>query len=171
MDGLRSWKCRVFGRLCLWDFGGDARNKGGETRTEAGCMDSRHDQNGRRNGQAPSEMIGVIGLGLLGRAIAQRLLKLGYSLVGYDVDPERRALASSDGVAIAADSPEVVAQCDRVILSLPTSEVVESVVDEISSQLRPGQFLIDTTTGEPDAIAALAEKLAARSVDYLDATV
>lgn len=134
-------------------------------------MDSRHEKNGRQNGQAPAEAIGVIGLGLLGRAISQRLLKLSYDLVGYDIDPERRALASSDGVEIASCAPDVVAKCNRVILSLPTSDVVEIVVEEVSGDLRPGQFLIDTTTGEPDAIAALADKLAARNVNYLDATV
>jgi len=134
-------------------------------------MDSGHEKNGRQNGQAPPDVIGVIGLGLLGRAIAQRLLKLGYSLVGYDIDPERRALASSDGVTVVGGSPEVVVKSERVILSLPTSDVVENVVDEISGELRSGQFLIDTTTGEPDAIAALAEKLAVRNVNYLDATV
>ena len=107
------------------------------------------------------ESIGLIGVGLLGSAIAARLTAAGYTVLGYDIVPERRMGATS--------SQQVADTCKVVILSLPTSDVAAQVIGEI--RLKPGTTVIDTTTGEPDAMAAMGAKLAASGVDYLDATV
>jgi 3-hydroxyisobutyrate dehydrogenase-like beta-hydroxyacid dehydrogenase len=49
--------------------------------------------------------------------------------------------------------------------------VVAQVLDEIFEHLRPGQYVIDTTTGKPSEMAAFGKRLAERGVRYLDATV
>jgi 3-hydroxyisobutyrate dehydrogenase-like beta-hydroxyacid dehydrogenase len=132
-------------------------------------------QNGKsgESREAPShrEPIGMIGLGLLGSAIARRLLQSGYEVIGYDLDSQRRTALSADGVAVASSAADTVDGCDKVILSLPTTEIVAKVIAGISNALRPGQFVIDTTTGEPEAIVAVATELAKKGVHYLDATV
>ncbi len=107
------------------------------------------------------ETIGLIGVGLLGSALAARLSAAGYAVLGYDIVPERRLGANS--------SMDVARACRVIFLSLPTSDVVAQVLAEI--QLTPGTTIIDTTTGEPEAMAAMGEKLAKTGVDYLDATV
>src|SRR5207302_9721806 len=107
------------------------------------------------------ETIGLIGVGLLGSAIAARLSAAGYSVLGYDIVPDRRLGATS--------AAEVAHACRTIILSLPTSEVVARVLTEIDPS--PGTMVIDTTTGEPDAMAAMGAKLAKAGIDYLDATV
>jgi 3-hydroxyisobutyrate dehydrogenase-like beta-hydroxyacid dehydrogenase len=113
----------------------------------------------------------MIGLGLLGGEIARRLLQLGYEVIGYDLDSQRRTALSADGVVMASSAANAVSVCDKVILSLPTSETVAEVISEVSNALRQGQFVIDTTTGEPEAIIAVATELAHRGVHYLDAAV
>ncbi len=132
-------------------------------------------QNGKsgESREAPShrDPIGMIGLGLLGGAIARRLLQLGYEVIGYDLDAERRTALSADGVVMASNASDAVDVCEKIILSLPTTEIVAEVIAEISDALCQGQFVIDTTTGEPEAIVAVATELAQRGVHYLDATV
>ena len=115
--------------------------------------------------------VGLIGIGLLGSAIAERLIAAGHTVVGYDIDPARgEALESMGGLAVA--SAAAVAQgCDRVVLSLLTSEIVASAVGNMGEALRAGHILIDTTTGDPERTVALAKRLAEREVRYLDATV
>src|SRR5438874_2316050 len=81
--------------------------------------------------------IGVIGLGLLGGAIAKRLLAAGRRVIGFDVARERQAALQSAGVAIAARAADVPVACEQVILSLPTSDVAAAVVNELSPSLRP----------------------------------
>ena len=64
-----------------------------------------------------------------------------------------------------------MAVCDRVLLSLYTTDTVEEVLDRLAGGLRPGQILIDTTTGEPEQTARLGARLTARGVHYLDAPI
>src|SRR3954465_14166021 len=107
------------------------------------------------------ETIGMIGVGLLGSAIAARLTAAGYTVLGYDIVPDRRLGAGS--------SQEVVGKCRTVILCLPTSDIVAQVLADI--ELTAGTTIIDATTGEPEAMAAMGVKLAKGGIEYLDATV
>jgi len=117
------------------------------------------------------KQIGLIGLGLLGTALAERLLGAGLRVLGYDVEASRRAALRDRGGAVAENAAAVAASCDRVLLSLPTSDVVAEVVEETAGRLRVGQIIIDTTTGDPEQTAATGRRLAERGVEYLDATV
>jgi 3-hydroxyisobutyrate dehydrogenase-like beta-hydroxyacid dehydrogenase len=119
----------------------------------------------------PSDRVGLIGVGLLGTALAERLLSGGFTVLGYDLDVARRAALAQLGGHAVATPAEVIRRCARVLLSLPTTEVVESVIAPLGADLRAGQVVIDTTTGDPERTAALGAALAARGVGYLDASV
>jgi 3-hydroxyisobutyrate dehydrogenase-like beta-hydroxyacid dehydrogenase len=123
------------------------------------------------NRSAHCSPVGVLGLGLLGGAIAQRLVALGYQVFGFDIDTRRRTLLSAGGVTIVPHATDLFSHCEQIILSLPTSEVVQRVVKESWNGLRAGQYLIDTTTCNPDFSASLTESLTTREVNYLDAAV
>ncbi len=115
--------------------------------------------------------IGMIGLGLMGSALARRLLRHGFGVLGYDLsNPRRDELIRAGGLA-AGSASDVARQCEVVLLSLPDSNVVVSVVESIQPVLRAGQLLIDTTTGEPLQTAAMGAQLAQRGVRFLDATI
>jgi 3-hydroxyisobutyrate dehydrogenase-like beta-hydroxyacid dehydrogenase len=107
------------------------------------------------------DTIGLIGVGLLGSAIAARLSAAGYTVLGYDLVPERRLGAAS--------AQQVADQCRTIIFCLPTSEVVAQVLAGL--KLTSGAALLDCTTGEPESMAAMGAELAKTGIDYLDATV
>jgi 3-hydroxyisobutyrate dehydrogenase-like beta-hydroxyacid dehydrogenase len=115
--------------------------------------------------------VGMIGMGLLGSALAERLLGGGFSVLGYDVQPAATLALREAGGQAAASAVEVAATCERLLLSLPDSTVVGRVLDEIGSALKPGSIVIDTTTGAPEDAECFAARLQARGVCYLDATV
>jgi 3-hydroxyisobutyrate dehydrogenase-like beta-hydroxyacid dehydrogenase len=71
--------------------------------------------------------------------------------------------------AVWSDNP--IADCDRVIVSLYSSEVVESVLQPLKSKLRSGQIVIDTTTGDPKQSVLREQKLAEVGASYLDAPI
>jgi 3-hydroxyisobutyrate dehydrogenase-like beta-hydroxyacid dehydrogenase len=112
--------------------------------------------------------IGVIGVGLMGTALTERLLEHGYRVVVWNRSRDKAAPLLARG-AEWSDNP--LAACDRVIISLYTTEVVETVLAELDAGLHDGQILLDTTTGEPVQTAALGAKLATRGVLYLDAPI
>jgi 3-hydroxyisobutyrate dehydrogenase-like beta-hydroxyacid dehydrogenase len=118
-----------------------------------------------------TEPVGLIGLGLLGTALAERLLRAGLPVVGYDRAPDRCAALAALGGRPAGSAGEVARAAPRVVLCLPTSDVVEEVLAAAAGDLRPGQVVADATTGDPDRTAALGARLAAAGVRYLDTTV
>lgn len=117
------------------------------------------------------EAVGVIGLGLMGSALTERLLAHECRVVGFDIDPQRREQLLRIGGEIVSSAAAVVEACEQVILCLPDSKVVGQVAREVLPSLRAGQMLIDTTTGEPDDAEHLARLLEERGVVYLDAPV
>jgi 3-hydroxyisobutyrate dehydrogenase-like beta-hydroxyacid dehydrogenase len=121
-------------------------------------------------GTAP-ETIGLVGVGLLGSAIAERLLGHHFRVEGFDLNASRLEAFTALGGQAAASAGELLAGCRRIVLSLPTSEIVRAVVRQTESHLRPGQLLIDTTTGDPRAAAELGGRLEQAGVAYLDAAV
>jgi 3-hydroxyisobutyrate dehydrogenase len=87
------------------------------------------------------------------------------------VEPYRREGLRRLGGEVAADPAEVVGSCDRVLLVLPTSDVVAAVLDAVEARLRPGLMVIDTTTGSPAGTEAAGLRRAARGVADLDAMI
>jgi 3-hydroxyisobutyrate dehydrogenase-like beta-hydroxyacid dehydrogenase len=115
--------------------------------------------------------IGIIGLGLLGSAIAERLIEAGHQVAGYDVEPAHAEALLALGGQAAPSAAELARSCARLWLCLPDSSVVARVVAEIEPSLRPGLLIIDSTTGDPQATVELARGLETKSVRYVDATV
>ncbi len=118
-----------------------------------------------------NEPVGLVGLGLLGSALAERLLRAGFSVVGYDVDPARCRNHEQLGGHVAGSARGVAASCKRVLLSLPNSKIAAAVVDDLSPLLATGSIVIDTTTGDPEEMTNLARQVAEKGAEYLDATV
>ena len=114
--------------------------------------------------------VGIIGLGLVGNALAERLLIAGFSVIGFDLQPEQNDSLSKLGGQPFASAAEVARSCQTILLSLPTSDIAAAVIEEIKPLL-PGKTILDTTTGQPDAMARMGRQLADIGCDYLDATI
>lgn len=115
--------------------------------------------------------LGVIGLGLLGTALAERALAAGVTVLGFDIDATRRAHINQAGGRALASARETAQACRRILLVLPHDGVTREVLEDIGSSLTPGTLILDATTGDPDASVALGRSLAERGVTYLDTTV
>jgi putative dehydrogenase len=75
--------------------------------------------------------VGVVGLGIMGGAFAQNLVKAGWHVVGYDIDPARRRAMAKAGVEIAADAKGVAAEAPTIITSLPKPAALDTTVQAI----------------------------------------
>jgi 3-hydroxyisobutyrate dehydrogenase-like beta-hydroxyacid dehydrogenase len=115
--------------------------------------------------------IGLIGVGLLGTALAERMLAGGLAVRGFDLDPARQSQLQNLGGTAANDATSVAAGCRTIVLCLPDSPTVAKVVDQILPAIEPGTLLVDATTGDPQATATLAERLRERVIGYVDATI
>ena len=108
----------------------------------------------------PGERIGLLGLGIMGSAIAPNLLKAGFEVIGFDPDPiSRERLRTLGGSPV--DSPLAVAQAAEVLISLlPSPQALNDVIQGPEGLLasgRSGLILIESST------LAIADKLAAQA--------
>lgn len=118
--------------------------------------------------------VGLVGIGLVGTALAERLLARGFDVVGHDILPERRQELERLGGHVASCPADVASRARRVVLSLLTSDIVRQVVEGDGGILQaapPPQLVIDTTTGDPDETERIAALLAEQGIGYLDATI
>lgn len=116
----------------------------------------------------PHEPIGLIGLGLMGTALAERLLEHGHPVMVWN-----RTRSKADPlIALGArwsDNPLI--DCRRVLVSLYDSAAVEAVLDPLLPGAPAGRVILDTTTGDPESTAALGSRCADHGLQYLDAPI
>jgi 3-hydroxyisobutyrate dehydrogenase-like beta-hydroxyacid dehydrogenase len=125
----------------------------------------------KSNSRKAAEPVGLIGLGLMGMALAERLRSGGFEVRGYDIDPARNALLAAAGGKPASSAADVARACGRILLSLPDSDIVDAVLADIGPSLAAGRIIIDTSTGDPRRAADTGQRLAEQGIDYLDATI
>jgi 3-hydroxyisobutyrate dehydrogenase-like beta-hydroxyacid dehydrogenase len=121
-----------------------------------------------------TQKIGIIGLGLVGHALAQRLQAAGFACVGYDQRPEAMARFAQAGYSVAASVAELAASARTMVLAVfDTAGVLQITEGNDAQQSLPpdtsGLVLIDCSTGEPEQLAALAGRLHARGISFIEA--
>jgi len=114
---------------------------------------------------------GVIGIGLLGSALAERLIQAEFEVCGYDRSDQALSRFKISGGHVTSSLMELALACRRIVLCLPDSTVVERVLAEIQPHLLPETIIVDTTTGDPQRTKQSAESLSDIDVELVDATV
>jgi len=120
------------------------------------------------------DKLGFIGIGYMGRPIAQRLLGAGFQLTAYDRDRGKAQDLVQYGGAVAGSVAELTSGCDVVLTCLPNDEIVMSVyggADGVFASARRGALFIDMSTVYPETSRTLARLGAERGVDVLDVTI
>lgn len=119
--------------------------------------------------------VGVIGLGKMGRGMAASLKRAGFHVIGNDANGElAQTVAKEEGIQVISQVNALLASCDAIVLSLPTSAIVRSLVEGpsgIAATAKPGTLIIDTTTAEPNTTKELAKTLADKGLRFIDAPV
>jgi len=115
--------------------------------------------------------IGWIGTGIMGAPMARRLIGGGHRVRVFNRSAEKARALASDGAIVAADAAACVAGAAVVFIMVPDTPDVEATVARIEPALKAGQLVADMSTISPAAERAIAARLKAVGVDYLDAPV
>src|ERR1700680_1797468 len=105
-----------------------------------------------------NKIVGIIGLGIMGGAIARNLVDRGWRVIGFDIDATRRAELGLAGVNIAADVGQVVRDAPVVMTSLPTPDAVADVAQTIAKSGQSPRIVVELST------LTLADKLSFESI-------
>jgi 3-hydroxyisobutyrate dehydrogenase len=117
------------------------------------------------------ETIGVLGLGNLGRAIAERLRAVGHPLVAWNRTAARLAGLDATPAATPADAARAA---DVLLVNVRDSPAVRRILaadDGVLAAARPGLVVIDTTTNHFLDVLELRAACAAKGVAYVEAPV
>jgi len=115
-----------------------------------------------------SEPIGVIGLGVMGSAMARNLMEAGHEVLGFDIDSARVSSFADIGGEPAKSADDIASLSDLVIFSLPTTAALASVAAEIAEQDRPGLVCLEMGTFPLQDKIAARDVLAGGGVDLMD---
>lgn len=118
--------------------------------------------------------VGFIGLGIMGAPMALNLLRGGYPLWVHDRRAEAAAPLAAAGARVCSSAEEAARPADVVFLMVAdTAEVEEAVLGPagVVAGAKPGTAVVVTTTTSPEASRRLADTLASRGVELLDAPV
>lgn len=123
------------------------------------------------SGRDPRPAVGLIGLGNMGTAIAERLLAAGYELAAHNRSPAKAERLRGAGAKVFQTAAGLAEAVDIVLTSLADDEALESVAAAVASAARPGTLLVDLSTVSPAASARVAALADDASLLYLRAPV
>jgi len=107
--------------------------------------------------------VAVVGVGVMGSAIAGRLVETGAAVTVFDVATEKCEPLRERGARVAASPSEAAAGAEFVITSLNTADVVEAAVfgvDGVAEAAAPEKLLVDMSSIDAKRTAAMAARLA-----------
>ena len=115
--------------------------------------------------------MGLIGLGNMGTAIAERLLDAGYPLVVHNRTRAKAEPLEDRGAEVAETPAELVGHADVIITSLPDDAAFKAVAEQVVAAASPGTVLVDVSTVSPEVSARIASLALSAGVEYLRAPV
>jgi 3-hydroxyisobutyrate dehydrogenase len=119
-----------------------------------------------------SPPIGLVGLGLMGTALAERLMTTGFSVSGFDIESARQDALERNG-GRAAPLAQLVLDCDVLVIAVYDGNQVENTFDALERLWMTGRkpTIICTTTCEPDCIDRLAVRAAKIAMGFIESPI
>jgi 3-hydroxyisobutyrate dehydrogenase-like beta-hydroxyacid dehydrogenase len=102
--------------------------------------------------------VGIIGLGIMGGAIARNLIERGWAVVGFDTEPSRRTELELAGVTIVDGAGAVASHATMIMTSLPNADAANAVATQIARCGQPARIVIELST------LTIADKLHFRAI-------
>ena len=126
------------------------------------------------SGEGREKTVGFVGLGMMGGPMAANILKAGYPLVIYDVDPQKNERFGALGAQIAS-GPADVARCSQIVISMvdTTAQAEEVIVgpEGFIETAKTGDIIVSMSTIDPVALKKMHQTLAKKGIGFIDAPV
>jgi 3-hydroxyisobutyrate dehydrogenase-like beta-hydroxyacid dehydrogenase len=120
----------------------------------------------------PNAPVGIIGLGLMGIALSERLIDTKHPVLGFDIDPVRGDALKTIGGMTATSVRELVGRSRTIVIAVYSGEQAEAVFDELAmSADSAAPVVICTTTCAPDEILRVAGRAAGANITFIEAPI
>jgi 3-hydroxyisobutyrate dehydrogenase-like beta-hydroxyacid dehydrogenase len=120
----------------------------------------------------PNVPVGIIGLGLIGTALSERLIAAKICVLGFDIDPARCDALKAIGGAVATSLRELAGRSRTIIIAVYSGEQAEAAFGELAMGTgSAAPVVICTTTCAPDEILRVAERAAGANIPLVEAPI
>lgn len=118
-----------------------------------------------------TDTVGILGLGIMGLAIAEHLTKAGWEVVGFDPDPTQKKMAIALGVNMKPATENVVSNVGILLSSLPNQKALDQSIDAIINTENNVSVLVDLSTLELECKLSNLRRLDIAGVSFLDCPI
>ncbi|MFC1799186.1 NAD(P)-dependent oxidoreductase [Thermodesulfobacteriota bacterium] len=118
--------------------------------------------------------IGFVGLGQMGKWMSINLVKAGYDVTVFDIDPQAVSFVTEQGAKAGQTPAETAGQVDWLFLSLPDTQVVEAVIfgeNGVMQSAKPGLVLVDLSTISYMPTLEINRRLIEKGIVFADAPI
>jgi len=117
---------------------------------------------------ARNDAVGIIGLGIMGSAIARNLVSKGVMVRGYDIDPERFVLLRADGGKVCKSAADAAEGAALLLTSLPSAAALDATVESLLSAGRRDLVIAELSTLPIPVKEQARDRLAGAAITLLD---
>ncbi|MPZ51212.1 MAG: NAD-binding protein [Acidimicrobiia bacterium] len=117
------------------------------------------------------EVIGIVGIGVMGSAMSGHLMDAGFDVVGYDIDAEKTNRFGSRGGQVAESAAEVASRSSIILFSLPSVAALEEATKSVAGADHEDLIVVEMGTLPLDAKNAAQDRLADAGVEMMDVPV
>lgn len=116
--------------------------------------------------------IGLVGLGLMGTALAARLIEAGLPVIGFDIDHARCDALSAMGGEVVSSAGRLALRCPIIVLAVHDAPQVEKLLDELEQRAgRRTALIICTITCAPHEITTIAARANRAGMAFIEAPI
>jgi 3-hydroxyisobutyrate dehydrogenase-like beta-hydroxyacid dehydrogenase len=120
----------------------------------------------------PNTPVGIIGLGLMGAALSERLIGADVPLIGFDIEPARREKLKATGGMVATSVRELADRSATIIIAVYSGEQVEALFSDLENAVGAARpIVICTTTCAPDEMSRLARRATSAGIAFVEAPI
>ena len=112
--------------------------------------------------------VGILGLGLVGQALASRLQACGHRVTGFDPSPAAQSAARATGIAIAATPQELTARCEVILVCVLDDAMLASCAEAIAGQPGIVKLVVSCVTASVQATGEAFALIQAQQLDFAD---
>lgn len=121
---------------------------------------------------AGDKTLGLVGVGNIGKHFAARLLNAGWDVLVYDRNVEAAQKAVSGGGSVAESLEDLASRTETILLSLPTPQSVQAVVEELcAAEGATTKLVVDLSTTGPAVTREIAPRLSDAGIEFVGAPV
>ena len=115
--------------------------------------------------------IGIIGLGLMGAALSERLIGAKVPVIGFDIEPAKCEKLQALGGLVATSVHELADRSRAIVVAVYSGEQVEALFGELGSGAGSACPTVVCTTCAPDEIARLAQRATGLGIPFVEAPI